>query len=61
MNQPQNKDIRLHHSTIEKLLNIVDLWGGHKENKKLKQMLDTLKFDVGVDQTGQTFIILKDR
>tara|TARA_Y100000310_G_C20513674_1_gene730108 strand:+ start:413 stop:577 length:165 start_codon:yes stop_codon:yes gene_type:complete len=53
--------MKLHNSTIEKLVNLYDLWGGHRENKKLKQMLNTLKFHVHLDQDSkQVYLVLKD-
>jgi hypothetical protein len=50
--------MKLHNTTIEQLVNICDLWGGHKENKKLKQALSTLKFDVRLDENSQKVILL---
>ena len=52
--------MKLHNSTIEKLVNVYDLWGGHKENKKLKQAVSELKFHVHLDENSkQVFLVLK--
>lgn len=52
--------MKLHNSTIEKLSNLFDLWGGHRDNKKLKEVLSTLKFHVHLDEDSkQVFLVLK--
>ena len=54
--------MKLHNSTITKLVNLFDLWGGHKNNTKLKEVLTTLKFHVHLDEDSkQVYLVLRDR
>lgn len=52
--------MKLHKTTIDRVLRVFDMWGGRSSNDKLVEAINALDFQVYTQQNGKSVLVLTE-